>query len=452
MTMRLPQWLVPLFLLLCLLLGGSAQGIWANLLLQWIAILLLAWAWARPVADQQPRTSWTLWVLVGAMMLLVVLQMVPLPPDLWSALPGRGFVSDGLALVGADRPWLPLSLTPYATFAAVFFLLVPLAVLVAMLRQSAFSSPLLALAVIAATFLGAILAVLQVASGGSRFYLYKYSAFDAGAGFFANSNHMATLLLVCVPFLIALAADYWDRWRERKSRTTIAMLAVVGVCVVAVAIALNGSFAILLLGVPVGIASVMIPAWHRRPQLRKWLLPVGLVLTAATGVLGIVGHNRPAMLTQTSFESRISIWSTSINSLSDQMVSGAGIGSFADLYRGVEPGEPVDRTFVNHAHNDYLQLAIETGVAGVLLVLLFIGWWARRSLKVWGRDRNDYYARAASIASAAILLHSLVDFPLRTAGIAALFAMCVGLLARREEPALAKAEDDLWPSRHLSIG
>jgi O-antigen ligase len=445
------EMLVPGFLLLCLLLGGSAQGIWANLILQLAAIAILAWAAAKRPAAALPRAARSLLLLAGAMVVLVAMQLVPLPPGLAIALPGRAFVADGLALLNVPQPWLPLSLTPYETVAAGFFLLVPLAVLAAMLRQSAFSPPLLALAVIAGSLLGTLLAVLQVSSGGSDFYLYRHSAFAAGAGFFANSNHMATLLLACVPFLLALAADFWDRRRDRPARTLVAALTAAGVAVLAVAIALNGSFAILLLGVPVGIASVMIPAWQRRPQLRKWLVPMGLVLTAATVVLGIVGHSRPAMLSQTSFESRTAIWSTSADALGGHMLAGAGLGSFPGLYRGAEDPGPVDTTYVNHAHNDYLELAIEAGVPGLILLGLFLIWWVRRVFQVWQREQSDYYARAASIASAAILLHSLVDFPLRTAGIAALLAMCAGLLARRSEPALAKGEGDLWASRHLSI-
>ena len=59
-------------------------------------------------------------------------------------------------------------------------------------------------------------------------------------------------------------------------------------------------------------------------------------------------------------------------------------------------------------------------------------------------------ARAASIASAAILAHSLVDFPLRTAAISAAFAMFAALLADRRQP-IASDPGDLRPTRHFVL-
>ena len=38
----------------------------------------------------------------------------------------------------------------------------------------------------------------------------------------------------------------------------------------------------------------------------------------------------------------------------------------------------IERTYVNHAHNDYLELALEGGIPAIVLMLLFLAWWARR--------------------------------------------------------------------------
>jgi O-antigen ligase len=105
---------------------------------------------------------------------------------------------------------------------------------------------------------------------------------------------------------------------------------------------------------------------------------------------------------------------------------------------------------VIHAHNDYAEVALELGVPGILLMLVFLGWWAAAARAAWRSGGGSPYARAASIASAAILVHSLVDFPLRTAGIGATFAMCLALMIdrrsqQRQEP------NDLRPARHLIV-
>ena len=107
-------------------------------------------------------------------------------------------------------------------------------------------------------------------------------------------------------------------------------------------------------------------------------------------------------------------------------------------------------TYVIHAHNDYAELALETGVAGILLMLLFLAWWAVAVWRVWRTAEAGPFARAASIASAAMLVHSLVDFPLRTAAMSACFAMCLALLADRRAPP-PKEASDLRPARHAVI-
>ena len=129
---------------------------------------------------------------------------------------------------------------------------------------------------------------------------------------------------------------------------------------------------------------------------------------------------------------------------------GSGIGSFARVYRMKEDPRGVDPTiFVNHAHNDYVELLVEAGVPGLALVLLFLWWWARTALGMLRSPSADHYARAGAIASAAILLHSLVDFPLRTSAISACLALSIGLMlvSRRR----ARSADDFRPTRHIEI-
>ena len=47
MSSRFREGLAPAYLLLCLVLGGSAQGIWANMVLQLLGIGVIAWAATR---------------------------------------------------------------------------------------------------------------------------------------------------------------------------------------------------------------------------------------------------------------------------------------------------------------------------------------------------------------------------------------------------------------------
>ena len=103
-----------------------------------------------------------------------------------------------------------------------------------------------------------------------------------------------------------------------------------------------------------------------------------------------------------------------------------------------------------HAHNDYVELALELGAAGVVLLALFLTWWGQAAWRAWKRSDVAPFAFAGAIASATILLHSFVEFPLRTAAMSACFAMCLGLLADRRQPP-RKEVGDLRPTRHVVI-
>jgi O-antigen ligase len=141
---------------------------------------------------------------------------------------------------------------------------------------------------------------------------------------------------------------------------------------------------------------------------------------------------------------------TTGKAIRDFMPLGSGLGSFVKVYRLYESPDAVTNEYVIHAHNDYVELVLELGAGGVILLLFFLAWWAVQCLAVWRKGEGGPWARAASIASAAVLVHSIVDFPLRTAAISACFAMCLALLADRRAPT-RPGKPDLRPTRHIVI-
>lgn len=83
---RLRQAVAPLYLLLCLLLGGSAQGILANLVLQLVGIGLVAWSALAEPDNRMPKPARQLLWLALAGLFLVAIQLIPVPIDVWSTL------------------------------------------------------------------------------------------------------------------------------------------------------------------------------------------------------------------------------------------------------------------------------------------------------------------------------------------------------------------------------
>ena len=68
-------------------------------------------------------------------------------------------------------------------------------------------------------------------------------------------------------------------------------------------------------------------------------------------------------------------------------------------------------------------------------LLVFLVWFGRLSLAAWrsipegAEDFDTALARAASIAIVLLMMHSVVEFPLRTTALMVVFAIACGLLA-----------------------
>lgn len=453
MLSRTRSFVAPVYLFACLLLGGSAQGIWQNMLLQLAGIAILAWA-ALDRRQEPPVPSARQLLLVAILALAwVAIQMIPLPPDIWQRLGPRATVAEGFATLGVAPPWQPLSLAPAATLDATLKLIPPLALFVAMVRLKAFRAELLAAALITGTLAGVLLGALQVASGDpvtSHWYLYDETNPGRAVGFFANADHMATLLVAAIPFVAATVPSRAGRGIQRRA-ALVAAGAAIGL-VLLVGVALNGSLAGFALAPAVVAASALI-ILPRQSRLRLWaVIAAAVLLVAAVVALQVtpIGSSRLGAHARSALDSRSEILSTTSRAVVDFMPFGSGLGSFRSVYRLYESPGKVTTIYVIHAHNDYAELALELGLAGIVLMGFFLVWWGASAWRVWSSTQAGPFVRAAAIASGAILVHSFVDFPLRTAAVGACFAMCLALVAggRALPPS---EEEELRRTRHVVI-
>lgn len=445
---------VPAYLLVCLLLGGSVQGPWRTMVVQLLAVGLIAWAALATRREPLGGAAKSLLLLAILTLLLFLVQLVPLPPGIWTALPGREPVAAGYATLGYPLPWLPLSVAPYETLATALTLLPPLAVLLAILRLRAYEESWLAGALLGGTLLGVLLGAIQTAGGrspGAWWYLYDYT--NSGAvGFFANSNHMGTLLLAAVPFAVALIASGSLKTSARGGKQARLAAGAAGLLLVLVGLALNRSLAAIALALPViAFSALVLPGDRRR---RRLIFAAGALLTIVA-ILIFTSSPIQSELAGTdtaSLQSRSAMWALSWQAIVDSFPAGTGFGTFEQVYRLYEQPATVGPTYINHAHNDYVELLLEGGIAGLLLLIGFLFWWARQTIAVWRSPLSSNFARAATVAAGAILAHSIVDYPLRTAALAAVFAACIGIMAQPARRAAREETSDVRPAKHLVIG
>ena len=101
---------------------------------------------------------------------------------------------------------------------------------------------------------------------------------------------------------------------------------------------------------------------------------------------------------------------------------GWGFGDFPDVYPQYRSF--YTNLFVNQAHNDYVQLLVEMGALGFVIMLWFLWrmfYGAVRKLGNWTSNINGALTLAAIMGCVGILVHSFVDFNLQIPANAAMF-------------------------------
>ncbi|MBF0471966.1 MAG: O-antigen ligase family protein [Gammaproteobacteria bacterium] len=130
-----------------------------------------------------------------------------------------------------------------------------------------------------------------------------------------------------------------------------------------------------------------------------------------------------------SLSVRQMIWYSTLDIVQQNPLFGVGHGTFAKVYPSVRYG--VDGTAGMHAHNDYLQIMMMSGVIGLLLFLFFVYLSLKPVAKKLltgdsGRSDTEIYA---GIALCGILVHSFFTFHLQQVSTLAITAFLAGYLS-----------------------
>jgi O-antigen ligase len=328
------------------------------------------------------------------------------------SLPGRAEIAEQAAIAGLQPGWLPLSLNPSSTAASLAAALPAMALVALALTSPRLPIRQTAVAIVGTALVAWFLAALQFLGGGQKIlHLHANANWGWGTGFFANANHMATLLVLAVPIAAALAATMMarSRWDPRLALAA----AVVASGIAAIGITLTGSVAgIVLLPLAAIGGLCLVPA-----SLKHRSLAVGAALASA-----VVGVLASSAILGTSLEdgvlSRPDMWRNTVTGIAQFWPLGSGLGTFTEVYPLFENPDTVFAKYANHAHNDYLEVLFEAGLVGGFLVGLTLAVWAVFSFRAWRRGaESQLWSRASSIVIGLGLAHSVVDYPLRTPAI-----------------------------------
>jgi O-antigen ligase len=412
----------PAFALLLLLLGvlwvaggASHSDVMGQAVTRGAAWALLVLAILLGVGPIIVGVGTVYWLLL-ATVLLVLLQLVPLPPGIWTTLPGREVL---LGASPGEALWRPLSIVPSATINAASSLIVPVVTfyLVSSLRDE--EKECLPKILLGFIFLSMLVGLLQF----SGFLINNPFISDTEgivSGTFANRNHLALFLAMGCLFtpVWAFAGTQGAGWRAPVALALMTLFALTILATGSRAGILTGLMALML-----GLAL----CWHDvRRALRgapRWLFPAliaAIVGVVALFVLVAIAADRAESVRRAfgmdaGQDMRARGLPTVLSMIAAYFPAGAGFGGFDPIFRLHEPYSLLKPTYFNHAHNDFLEVVLDGGLPALLLLLVAIGHYGIASLRAWKiSGRQHVLPKLGSAILLLIFVASAFDYPART--------------------------------------
>lgn len=421
-----------------LMLGGIKPA--AQLFLVVLSVLTAsAWLLSQAVGAV-PRWRWLgAEPLILAAAVLLVLQVTPLPQEWLDRISPR--LERLLPLwsnAAGEHPlgtWRTVSLVPadgrsgMLTFGAYALLFL---VTAQRIRTAADARRVLGWVAVAAAGQAVFGLVQFLFSNGKFFWVHVEPGISTANelhGSFVNRNHAAHFLALGIGPLLWFAlgdsagSSAPGRSFRSKPNGTSAPLARtaawLGAAAVVLACALTMSRGgLLALG---AAAAVFVLASHRGRFLSGGMLPILAMLGGAVAVaLFLPGaeriEQRLASLTSLDInrmdqaQGRRRIWQAVADGIAEFPILGTGLGSHRYVYP-LYFDHPDEQIEYNTADSGYLELTLETGLAGLLLAVMALALLIARALRAAAEGETAGHAAAAAAGIAASALHSVFETP-----------------------------------------
>lgn len=429
-------------LLVALILGGSSRGGLGDLLVRVPAVALLA---AHLLLPRPVPALWP-WLLLPPLLFAAIplLQLLPMPLSWWPAGALRLQLQQDLAAAGTGLS-PHLSLLPIAAERALGFLLPATALWAAVLRLGGDQQRRLPWLLLLAAAGNAVFGMAQLADGQqSALRLYSPTNVSDAVGLFANRNHLAALLVVALPFALAAVVLVFQRRTLLYSNRSLRGVGLIGLAVLLLlSLALTRSRAGAVLGMLAMIASLPLLLRLRERRRAGWSLTAVLLIAGVVGAQFALFGLWQRLDHDPLDEGRIEYARVLAVAAAASAPLGSGLGSFSRVYPRYEyeTGAGPHQAVVNHAHNDYLELWLEARWLFVAVSLVFVAGLVQNGWRLWQArggiaPERLLIARLAYLSALLLLLHSAVDYPLRTTALSAVFAVLLALAALSPDKSL----------------
>lgn len=443
-----PAWFTAFLVLLALMpLPFGSNRPWAGDLFALSSGFLLLWM----LSSQKPSQLWAgdlprnrLRAAAGlftAVILWAFVQVSPFTPSSWhhpiwsEAAPVLGSVSGTIAVDPGAFPEALLRLMGYIAFFLLAF--------VGGRYEKGAKQMLKTMAFAGA---GYALYGLIIQSTGSETILWfkKWAYYGFVTSTFVNKNSYAAyagLGLLCALGLVwrkISRVEIKDKVLARQSQAAAFFASLELKHYAFAALPLIILAALVLSGSRAGIASALAGAMalflslaiNKRLSAGKWLTLVVVffgffVLLVALGGDALTARMDGSKLDHDAGE-RLAGYALALQAIGDNPWLGFGLGSFEGAFRLYRDATlPV---WFHHAHNDYLELAMDLGLPAASLLLTALAILVSCCLQgIWKRKRAAIFPALAIGASVLLMIHAFMDFSLQIPAISASYAALLGL-------------------------
>lgn len=251
-------------------------------------------------------------------------------------------------------------------------------------------------------------------------------------GPYVNHNDYAGLMEILIPIALCYSIT-------RPLGSSRRALLLFGVCGAVVSVLLSGSRGGMI-SVVVEMAILGTILW-RLKKIRFAGRRGSLSLIGAAGVAALFLALLPASSWRrmasiaglaykpdATLEDRLQVGRDSLTAFKNYPLLGTGLGSFKAVFPQYQTF-PTDLVW-HHAHDDYLEALMETGIAGGLLILASLVLFFRLAfsrLEERLKTASGWIQLGAAIGCCGLLVHSFADFNLHIPANAAWFALAAGL-------------------------
>lgn len=378
-----------------------------------------------------------LWLLFIA---IALFQIIPLPSILVDMLSPSS--SELYRLAAADNLYLSIdpgqSKINFLKLLSLFCLLI----LTMQLVNSEKRIRLLLMTMLASGTFQALYGSFEVLLGIEKSLVFQLPVKEVATGSFVYKNHYANFLMLCLAAGIGLIVSALEKDNMLSGKDKLRSMAntmlgsktIIRICLAILVIALvmsrsrMGNAAFFASVAIVGLISLVLIR-NRSNALFIFVVSMFIIdLVIVSAYFGLARVKERLAQTSLDQETRDEVIRDAFPIIQDFPIFGSGGGSFYTIFPSYQDLEL--NHFYDHAHNEYLQFAIEFGLAGAFVLLVILLFTFYKAFRAMYKRRNSIFkgtSFAVAVATLGMCIHMTVDFPLQAFANASYFVVFIGL-------------------------